>query len=431
MKLQNFSLLIFIFFLVIFLLTVNVCISLMVLSNYETLERHYVESDIRQVVNKINDEMRTLSRTASDWGPWSETAAFVKGENPTYISDNLQPHSFENLYLNSMIIANATGTILYAGAYDLKNKTMVAPSPFFSSSLSPSEPFMNTSDCRRIASGILMLPDNPVLIASQPVVNSDYSGPVCGILIVGKNLDSTEVSRLEILTQTNITFTALTDPTLPPGLSDTIRDHAQKGTWYYEPVPNDLISGYALLQDVYGNDALILQITKTRDIYRQGVHTAIFFVLLILAGGLVLGLTLIALLHTRVLKRMGTIAFQVQEIGRSGERRKRVDIAGNDEMTGLSQEINRMLDTIEKTQKKLQESEEQIREVVENIPDYVVIYGDGGEILYVNPAGMEATGYPEDEIIGKPIFTLSTDDSREILIHAMEIRQKGQPVPPL
>jgi PAS domain S-box-containing protein len=99
-------------------------------------------------------------------------------------------------------------------------------------------------------------------------------------------------------------------------------------------------------------------------------------------------------------------------------------------MTGLSQEINRMLDTIEKTQKKLQESEEQIREVVENIPDYVVIYGDGGEILYVNPAGMEATGYPEDEIIGKPIFTLSTDDSREILIHAMEIRQKGQPVPP-
>lgn len=261
MKLQKFSLLIFIFFLVIFVLTVNVFISLMVLSSYETLERHYIESDIRQVANKLNDELADLSRTASDWGPWSETSAFVKGENSHYISDNLQPHSYENLRLNDIIIANSTGTILYAGAYDLQNKTMVTPASFFSSSLDPDEPFMNTSDCKRITSGLLMLEDTPLLIASQPVVNSDYSGPVCGVFIVGKNLDSREVTRLKILTQANISFLPLNDPALPPDLIDKIRENTHRGAWYSEPVHHDLIRGYALLQDVYGNDALILQIS--------------------------------------------------------------------------------------------------------------------------------------------------------------------------
>ena len=131
MKLQNFSVLIFIFLLIIFLIIVNIFISMMILSNYGNLEKHYVENDLKQVLNKLNDELNTLSRTASDWGPWNETAEYVKGKNSNYISDNLQPDTYNNLFLNYFVIANTSGNIIYQAYLIYKIKQWSRLHPIF------------------------------------------------------------------------------------------------------------------------------------------------------------------------------------------------------------------------------------------------------------------------------------------------------------
>jgi PAS domain S-box-containing protein len=127
---------------------------------------------------------------------------------------------------------------------------------------------------------------------------------------------------------------------------------------------------------------------------------------------------------------MSSIGLQVQEIGHLGTTKKRVDIQGDDELSDLALEINRMLDFIEQTRRKLQENEEQIREVVENIPDYVIIYSQKREILYINPATIQALGYSLDYMEGKPIFMAIAEEYRDLVKTCMENRQKGEDIPP-
>ena len=60
----------------------------------------------------------------------------------------------------------------------------------------------------------------------------------------------------------------------------------------------------------------------------------------------------------------------------------------------------------------LRESEALNRKILENLPDYVVVYGVDGKILYANPASAEVLGYSVEELVGKSVLTYVTEDYR-------------------
>jgi len=56
----------------------------------------------------------------------------------------------------------------------------------------------------------------------------------------------------------------------------------------------------------------------------------------------------------------------------------------------------------------LKESEALNRKILENLPDYVLVYGHDGEILYANSASAEVLGYRVEELIGKSVISFVT-----------------------
>jgi len=201
MKLQKKSLLVLIGLLIMFLLVISVFFSTILLASYSALEEQYVAKDLSQAVNKLNDELFTMSSIASDWGPWDDTVDFVNGKDPNYINSNLQPYGFDNLNLNLIVMTNTKGEVLFSGAYDLNNKVMVPVPAFFSGQLDLKNPLMNMSDPHQATSGILMLQEEPMLVVSQPIVQSDFSGPPQGVVIMGRYLNKEEIARLAELTR--------------------------------------------------------------------------------------------------------------------------------------------------------------------------------------------------------------------------------------
>jgi PAS domain S-box-containing protein len=61
----------------------------------------------------------------------------------------------------------------------------------------------------------------------------------------------------------------------------------------------------------------------------------------------------------------------------------------------------------------LHESEAFNRGLVENLPEYIIVYESVGKILYVNPATIKAMGYTEEEFIGTSIFSYIAPESRD------------------
>ncbi|MBK8524996.1 MAG: PAS domain S-box protein, partial [Betaproteobacteria bacterium] len=53
----------------------------------------------------------------------------------------------------------------------------------------------------------------------------------------------------------------------------------------------------------------------------------------------------------------------------------------------------------------------------------------GGPILFANKALEKLTGYPQDELIGTPFYTVVHPDSRELAQQRGGARMRGEPVP--
>jgi PAS domain S-box-containing protein len=74
----------------------------------------------------------------------------------------------------------------------------------------------------------------------------------------------------------------------------------------------------------------------------------------------------------------------------------------------------------------LYESENLNRKLVENLPDYVVVYGPDGKILYANPASAEALGFTPEELIGTSVLTYVTEDYRALATARLASRRNGK-----
>ena len=400
MKLQEKTSLVLVVLLILVIAVISAFVTVISLSSYSALEEKYIIQDVDQAVNKIHDESATLSSLVSDWAPWDDTYDFINGDKPEYIKNNLLPESaaYKNLRLNLIVITNDQGTIVYAGAYDAENNTMVPVPDSVRQQLTLESPLLNMTDPHGATAGILMLPESPMIVASRPVVHTDFSGTPRGVVIMGRYLDAAEVAHLATLTQPSLQFIRVEDPKIPSSLLSTLKTSVKKNSEVIRTSGRDTIEGYAIIRDIYGNDALIMQITQPRSIYQQGVDTTFQFILIFLAVFLVFGVVTMLILDRLVLSRVNTLSQQVKTISMHSDASKRVEIGGDDEFSNLAGEINQMLLTIYTTQQQLLMSETRFREFTDLIPQIIFELDTSGKLTFVNKFGMEIFGLTNNDM---------------------------------
>jgi PAS domain S-box-containing protein len=73
----------------------------------------------------------------------------------------------------------------------------------------------------------------------------------------------------------------------------------------------------------------------------------------------------------------------------------------------------------------LKESESFNRGLVENLPDYIVVYGPDGKIFYANPATLRAMGYSEEDLVGTSVLSYVAPECRDAVTSKMAARLAG------
>jgi hypothetical protein len=104
-------------------LVVYVGAQLILVDNYEALEKQRAEMNVKRCLNALSNELAELDSTATDWAAWDDTYAFIQDANDNYLKSNLVSDTFVNLRLNMMVFINSTGNIVYGKAFDLQNMT--------------------------------------------------------------------------------------------------------------------------------------------------------------------------------------------------------------------------------------------------------------------------------------------------------------------
>jgi sensor domain CHASE-containing protein len=103
---------------------------------------------------------------------------------------------------------------------------------------------------------------------------------------MGVFLDPLEISRLSDIYNGPIAVYRIQDSGMPSDFRAALESLSKAVPIVTRPLNQERVAGYALLDDIYGEPALILRIDEHRDFYAESRSTMLYLALSLLAGGL-------------------------------------------------------------------------------------------------------------------------------------------------
>lgn len=379
------------------------------LGRYESAEYNQAERELVQLEKAFGHEMGALDIICRDWAAWDDTYLFVVDQNPEYAASNLVPETFGNLHVDFMAYVNRDGEIVYAGSYDPGRGIVTALPPSLYKHLRHGDPLISFLDSGESRRGILNLDEGPAMVASRPILTSSREGPINGALLMGRFIGEDELEMLKEITGHEITLQLV-------GGQDDAPDIA------IAPVDGGLMRGSILLRDVYGTPALRLESTMPRELYRNGLESIYQLILSNLAIGLIFGILSIFLLDRYVLRRLVLLDESIRRISPDGPD-EGVHLPGNDEFSHLASTVNELLMRLRAARRRLEESEQRYRAVIENQTELIARTLPDGTHRYANAAYCRFFGKREEEIVGHRFRPeIPAEDRRALQEHLSALR---------
>jgi len=339
--------------------------SAILMNSFSRLEERIVRQDVDRALRILDTELVDLNRSLHDWASWDETYAFIESGHPGYIAENLDNTAFANLRLNVMAFVRYPDQVLYSQGFDPQSGRPAEIPPSFFAYLAPGSPLLDLPATDSRVTGILVLPEGPLLVAAQPVLTNQYEGPIHGALVFGRFLGAAEINRLSQLTQLTIDVRPYDDPLLPTDYQEVRSALTRAAPAIVQTPGANSVAGYSLLFDVQDRPALIMRIVLPRDVYYAGQSAMNYIFLSLLAIGLIFGEATIIVLDRLVISRTTHLSSSVGRVRTSANLTERMEESGRDEITHLAHEINLMLTALQRSQEELQQTQLDLERRVE------------------------------------------------------------------
>lgn len=322
------------------------------LDSYSQLENYTATQNIKLFQNVLAENISFLNTSTNDWAAWDDTYAFMEDFNENYIQSNLTNDTFEEdgLRLNVMLFINNEGEVVYSKGYNLDDGHEVPLHPRMIEDLLA--PVISDGIANNNSSGIILLPEGPILVAAKPILTSEVEGPTRGTLMMGRFLDKNELNRIAEITQLSAGMYSLDLEDMTPDFAAIKDSFTQDDQIIIQPIDDHTISGYFIIKNIHGLPALILRADMPNDIYMRGKTSFAYLFLSVLVASFIFGIVTLLLLEKIIVKRISGFSNCVKKIGDSKSLSSRISVIGSDEFTQMGHMINDMLEQLEHSEKE-------------------------------------------------------------------------------
>jgi len=270
--------------------------STILLHSLRQTEEQNARQAVAGVVSLFTQTQADFSSRVADWAAWDETYVFIKDANQDYVASNLIPETLAILKINLALYFQPSGRIVFGTGFDLIHQKKTAIPKAFQAPLSPQDILLQHSDSASSLTGIMLLPEGPMLISSRPIVTSDIKGPIRGTVIFGRFLDAEAIARLARISRLQLSVHELNETQLPDDFQAARSALSEQQPLLVHRLSEQTIAGYTLLKDIYNQPALLLRVDVPRETYKQGQNSLRYLMASLLLMGLVFGgLTLLLL----------------------------------------------------------------------------------------------------------------------------------------
>lgn len=400
-------------FIVVFCITMILFSMLFMVSDltyvgsYRELENQNVLQNVSMVSDTLSSKIDSLVTLCTDWADWDETYQFAQDQNQDYIERNLNDSSLDNIQINLFMIINPSGQVIFSKAADRTYSNEISLTVDFVAKISNSMLVANNNS-PSIASGIVMLAGSPLLVTARPILTSSVQGPSTGTLIMGYFLDSSSVISIAQTTGLSLTMLPPDYPNFPANVQNAIKSLDNSTSTFIQIIDNSSIAGYKIYTDIYGQPAFVFRVDSLRQIYADGQKTLTYLHISLLLMSIGFFFIFVFIVKKTILNRMTDLSNSVTRIGSEGNASQRVKIPGKDELSGLADNINGMLESLEKSQTEIRSQKEFIVRILTTIPNAVLVVDKTQHITLTNNAFNLMFDLEPENLKGKIISNIAT-----------------------
>jgi len=171
---------------------------LVIKPTFGNLELNDARENLRRAQAAVDSQINQLNLFLGDWANWDDAYQYAQDSNPEFVESNLSDWAIleEKSHLNVCLIISASQTALYQKAYSANLGGFIdladfsGPQPAVLAYLGP------VFEQGQPVSGIISTEQGLLLLAAQPILNSQASGEPQGVLVFGRFLNENLVSSI-------------------------------------------------------------------------------------------------------------------------------------------------------------------------------------------------------------------------------------------
>jgi len=306
---------------------------------FENLELSAAKTDLVRAEHAINNDLENLSAITADWAPWDDIYQYVSGEFPGFEKSNLVRPTLANLNLDMMAVYALDSELKWSQMlidtveHDIDELGILSPGDAAFEFLTKH----SRENERRI--GIVRTALGPMLVSSQAIVRSDYTGPIAGTIVMAQFMDRSRLERLRERTEVDIEWFYIEN-------TGRHTPDIDANVFSEEPIKIDanelVISSYMLLPDIFGEPLLVLGADTPRDITGLGERTVNAAMLFLLSAGVLVSIVMWFLLRKTILTPIGSLTDHMNEIRKSGDLSANLDMDTGDEVGALAVQFDNL-----------------------------------------------------------------------------------------
>ncbi|OGG04850.1 hypothetical protein A2Z33_06105 [Candidatus Gottesmanbacteria bacterium RBG_16_52_11] len=389
---------------ILFAITTTIILSItqkIIIPSFEELESRQAVRDTGRLSAAISAELETLNSKAGDWSNWDDAYQYVLNSNDAFLKSNAQDTTFEAVGLNVLLFYDTRKEMLVGIEYDLKNHARIPLSVWWSDR-GFRHTFTTEANETNNVSGIVLVDGNkPMLIAARQILKSSGDGPAGGTLVFGRYLDEVEINSLSDRVKYPVEILLYGSEVLPESYSMAKHSITDASPVYIDKENKNILHSYMVINDIYGEPAILVRTSIDRDITTYGRQSASWLMMLLVITAVLVFLFGYFFMEIIVVNRISKMSREVAFIGPAGSLSARINNYGRDELGQLAKAINSTLVQLEKVTTDKAYQERQSSNLLEMMGEGVIVTDRNNAITYANPAFLHFFDLETSGIKGK------------------------------
>jgi sensor domain CHASE-containing protein len=305
--------------------------------SFEQLETSQAETSMRRIRYALDRTMEGLQLNDQEWSNWGELYKYMADFNPGFLSTYSTTEAMAPLKSNLLLLVDMRGKYVFSIARDWASGAPLAIELANRAGLPEDFPWRAALAAGKPVRGLLRTSQGILMLAGAPIYNGSAHGAPRGMTIMGRLLTPEQLKVIGTEAQADVTM-----------LPET--GHAPRGSNLVETAR--LTQVYGTFEDIYGKSVLNLRIDVPRSITSRGYRVVRYSVWYLIGAAVTVLVLVLVILNRVVLEPIARVTRHAVAVGETDDLSARLGATGSDEIAQLSQEFDRMVQSVAESRRQ-------------------------------------------------------------------------------